>query len=164
MHDVLTLTGYLNFDHLSSLTWSTVPAQAQVVEVERALERIFEFQTGRPAVEATGATPIVSTRHGLPMREWQVRFIANSVHLESDHVVDRSEKGLSEILVFAGVSGLLLRDYLTALWAARPSLARLERADDEMSELLRLARERQFPLLRQALVKRHTPKAGSPGW
>jgi hypothetical protein len=164
MPDVLTLTGYLNFDQMTTLTWGAVPAPAQRVELERALERIFEFQTGRSALEATADTPLIPTRHGLPMREWQVRFIANSVHHESDHVVDRSAKDLAELLVFAGVNGVFLRNTLTALWRARPSLARLEHADGDVAELLRFAREKQFPLLSQALARRATDKAGAPGW
>lgn len=164
MHDVLTLTGYLDFDQLASLTWGAIPAQAQTLEVERALERIFEFQAGRSGIEATAETPVIPTRHGLAMREWQVRLIANSVHHESDHVVDRRAKDLSELLVFAGVNGLTLRDYMTAYWRARPSLVRLEDAPVLVTELLQLARERQFPRLRQELENRASSKAGSPSW
>lgn len=163
MHDLLTLTGYFSLEQTSELTWGSVPAFAHRTEVERALERVFEFQTGRSALEATADTPLVPTRHGLPMRPWQLEFIVNSVHHESDHIVDRRAKDLAEVLVFAGVNGIFLRDCMTALWRARPNLARAANADELMESFIQLAKDRQYAILRQALVKRETGKS-LPAW
>lgn len=164
MHDVLTLTGYLNVPQITSLTWGTVPEHAIEEHVERALERIYEFQTGRAGATATADTPLVPTKAGLPMREWQVEFIVNSVHHETDHLIDRAAKRVSEALVHEEVNGIVLRDYMTAYWTARPNLVRALYPEELVREMLSMVRAKNFTNLRRLLADRASDEGRLPMW
>lgn len=153
MHDLLTLTGHMGTEQIATSTWATVPTFAQTDQVERALERIFEFQTGRSSLDVTGDTPLVPTRHGLPMRSWQIEHMLNGPHHETDHPVDRGARALAEALVYAGVNGLMLREYLTLYWQARGSLARGD-GGERLAGLLAHVKGRQFGALRTDLEAR----------
>jgi hypothetical protein len=164
MHDVLTLTGYLNVPQLASLTWGTVPEHALNDSIERALSRIYEFQTGRAAMTATSDTPLLPNHNGTSMHEWQVEYIVNSVHHESDHTIDRSAKRFTEALVYARVNGIFLRDYSTAYWNARPNLVRAAHHEEVVKELLSMVRGGHFVNLRRLLADKASKLAGPVCW
>jgi hypothetical protein len=163
-HDLMTLTGYLNVPQLSVLTWGTMPENAVNEQTARALERIYEFQTGNTAFSALPTTPIVPTRFGAAMREWEVEFVINSLHHETDHIIDRFASKVSEALVFANVNGIALRDYMTAYWKARPGLTRSTNPEKLIRELLTMVKSRDFATFRRQLADRASDKMGDAMW
>jgi hypothetical protein len=163
-HDAMTLAGYLNIDQIPKLTWGTLPEHAIDDMVGRALERIYEFQTGRYADTATSDTPLIPTKKGAPMRLWQIEAIINSVHKETDHPVDRFGVKLSEALVFARADGIMLRHHMTAYVRARHSLARVERPQPLFDKWLGMVKAKNFVGLRLDLADRETAKSADPMW
>jgi len=161
--DLTTLSGTYRLDDLAKLRCRDVRGKVKEAVVESALMRVYEFQRQRAFKTADLDDFLIpSGQRNEGMKPWRMEYIINSESTATDSATERFAGKLASHLTVAGVSGFVLRQYMMALWNARPSLNRSS-MQHELFESLRTALvNRQYTTLMRLMGERWSKSSLPP--